>query len=175
MKVVLISSTPRALEVIATAGRVCYSSKDIESIQNNFTEEEIVNMLQKLISSGHHSTLEHVSFTFGIEGVSRALSHQLVRHRIASYSQKSQRYVKEKQFEFVIPPSIIKAGLEEDYINRMQTIQEVYNGYIKAGVPAEDARYILPNACETQLLVTMNVRSLINFFKHRLCKERNGK
>lgn len=119
---------------------------------------------------GHGSPFEHVTFTFGIEGVSRALTHQLVRHRIASYSQKSQRYVTENQFGYVIPDTIKNNNdMLEAYDKLMAQIQEFYDIAVENGVPKEDARYVLPNATETSIIVTMNARSLFNFFAHRCC------
>ena len=147
-----------------------------------------------IVSIGHESVLEHVSFTFGIEGISRACSHQLVRHRIASYSQKSQRYVNENGFEFVTPPAIAEdENAKAEFDSLMNEITESYNKIAdiltekhKAEFTAqgldektalskarklanEDARFVLPNACETKIVVTMNVRSLFNFFRHRCC------
>ena len=114
--------------------------------------------------------MEHCTFTFGIEGISRALSHQLVRHRIASYSQKSQRYVKEGAFEYVTPPTVTDTKAVADiYANFMKVAQGTYDCLISHGVPAEDARFVLPNACETKIMVTMNIRSLLHFFEERCC------
>jgi thymidylate synthase (FAD) len=138
------------------------------------------------MSYGHTSPIEHVSFTFAIEGVSRTLTHQLVRHRLASYSQQSQRYVKLEQFEFVIPPAISDdEEAREIFISAMQNSQKAYDDlterllkkYIIHGMSKidaekkaiEDARYVFPNACETKIVVTMNARTLMNFFQHRTC------
>lgn len=171
MKVTLLTHTPEPEKIIASAAKLCYSASDIESLMDGLTGEKIEIFIKKLTDLGHQSPLEHCTFTFGIEGVSRALSHQLVRHRIASYSQKSQRYVKEGQFEYITPKSI-----EEDdmlcleYTRLMNDIQEFYNSAIKRGVPAEDARFALPNACETKLIMTMNIRSLLHFFEERCCE-----
>ena len=119
---------------------------------------------------GHTSTFEHVSFTFAIEGVSRVLTHQLVRHRIASYSQQSQRYVKEHDFERIVPPSIARdPAVKARFDELCNAIQGFYNDMTEAGIPAEDARYILPNATETKIVVTMNARSLLHFFELRCC------
>lgn len=170
MKVTLITHTPEPEKVIASAAKLCYSSSDIESLMNGLTTEKVEAFIKKLTDLGHQSPLEHCTFTFGIEGVSRALSHQLVRHRIASYSQKSQRYVKEGQFEYVTPPTIVENPTEkymfEDFMRRAQ---EVYDCLIANGIPAEDARFVLPNACETKIIVTMNIRSLLHFFEERCC------
>ena len=170
MKVTLITHTPEPEKVIASAAKLCYSSSDIETLMNGLTLEKIETFIKKLTDLGHQSPLEHCTFTFGIEGVSRALSHQLVRHRIASYSQKSQRYVKEGQFEYIIPPTIseneICPNVFEDF---MKNAQWTYDFLINNGIPAEDARFVLPNACETKLIMTMNIRSLLHFFEERCC------
>lgn len=194
MKVDLISHTPEPEKLVATAAKLCYSSSNIDSLREGLTDEKTESFIDMLVSIGHESVMEHVSFTFGIEGISRACSHQLVRHRIASYSQKSQRYVNENGFEFITPPEIDalpKAKSEFDRI--METITESYEkiadmltekhktDFIAQGLDEktaaskarklanEDARFLLPNACETKIVVTMNVRSLFNFFKHRCC------
>lgn len=170
MKVTLITYTPEPEKVIASAAKLCYSSSDIESLMNGLTTEKIETFIKKLTDLGHQSPLEHCSFTFGIEGISRALSHQLVRHRIASYSQKSQRYVKEGQFEYIVPPKITENQADVNvYENFMRHAQEVYDYLIRNGIPAEDARFVLPNACETKIIVTMNIRSLLHFFEERCC------
>lgn len=170
MKVTLITHTPEPEKIIASAAKLCYSSSDIETLMDGLTTEKVETFIKKLTDLGHQSPLEHCSFTFGIEGVSRSLSHQLVRHRIASYSQKSQRYVKEGQFEYVTPPSIAKDELSERLFNNfMDLAQQSYNALILNGVPAEDARFVLPNACETKLITTMNIRSLLHFFDERCC------
>ncbi|MCD8491699.1 MAG: FAD-dependent thymidylate synthase [Geovibrio sp.] len=127
--------------------------------------------IEKIVSIGHHSVLEHVSFTFGIEGVSRALTHQLVRHRIASYSQKSQRYVKHGGgFEYIIPETVAAdSEAKQEFERIMGEVAKAYDLLASKGVPAEDARYVLPNACETKIIVTMNARELIHFFRIRCC------
>ena len=170
MKVTLITHTPEPEKVIASAARLCYSASDIKSLMNGLTTEKIEAFIKKLTDLGHQSPLEHCTFTFGIEGVSRALSHQLVRHRIASYSQKSQRYVKEGQFEYIVPPTI-KSNLADlnVYQRLMEHCQIAYDYFIRNGIPAEDARFVLPNACETKLIMTMNIRSLLHFFEERCC------
>jgi thymidylate synthase (FAD) len=170
MKVTLLANTPEPEKLIAAAARLCYSDKEVSEIMENFTEEKIDKFINKLISLGHESPLEHVSFTFGVEGISRACSHQLVRHRIASYSQKSQRYVSEYSFDYVIPPEIENSIYKSEYERMMSTIQDFYNDLRAMGLEPEDARMVLPNACTTSIIVTMNVRSLLNFFKHRDCK-----
>ena len=171
MHVQLIEYTPNPEKVVAAAARLCYSPLSANEIMDGLNEQMVESFLQKLTDMGHSSPLEHASFTFAIEGVSRALSHQLVRHRIGvSFSQKSQRYVKEQQFEYIVPPSIVKKELlKEKYEAQMAQIQSLYNEFLQAGLPAEDARYLLPNAAETKLVVTMNARSLHHFFRLRCC------
>ena len=170
MRVTLLNHTPEPEKLVAAAARLCYSDKEVSEIMDNFTEEKVEKFIDKLVALGHESPLEHVSFTFGIEGISRACSHQLVRHRIASYSQKSQRYVNELQFDYVTPETIINnSELKNKYECFMEDVQDFYDDLIEAGVPKEDARMVLPNACHTSIIVTMNARTLLNFFKHRDC------
>ena len=194
MKVILLAHTPDAEKTIATAAKLCYSSSDITSLRDGLTDEKIADFIDMLVSIGHESVLEHVSFTFGIEGISRACSHQLVRHRIASYSQKSQRYVNENGFDFIVPPAIEEnPDAKAEFDRAIALISESYDkiadiltqahteAFVSEGLDEkkasskarklanEDARFILPNACETKIIVTMNVRSLFNFFRHRCC------
>ncbi|RDY22758.1 FAD-dependent thymidylate synthase [Romboutsia maritimum] len=194
MKVKLISHTPEPEKVISMAAKLCYSQVGVEEIEKNLTEENVEKFLNMLINVGHESPLEHVSFTFAVEGISRACSHQIVRHRIASFSQQSQRYVKLDQFEYIIPPQINEIEeAKEVFIESMRKDQEAYdklvdilfekhyNKLIKNGKnekeakrqaekkAIEDARYVFPNACETKMVFTMNTRSLFNFFDHRCC------
>lgn len=171
LSVKLLSHTPEPERVVALSAKLCYSDATIDDLRDAISRQEQANFIEKIVKIGHHSVLEHISFTFGIEGVSRALTHQLVRHRIASYSQKSQRYVKHKEdFEFVIPPTIKNhERYLEKYQNLMSEISDLYSRMISEGIPAEDARYILPNACETKIIVTMNARELLHFFKIRCC------
>lgn len=169
MKVTLLNHSPEPEKIIAAAARLCYTSKEIDELLEGLTEEKVDKFIDKLTSLGHESPLEHVTFTFGIEGISRACSHQLVRHRMASYSQKSQRYVDESGFQYIIPQTVIDKNMDDEYNYLMYHIEEVYKDLRAAGVEAEDARMVLPNACTTSIIVTMNVRSLLNFFKHRTC------
>ena len=183
VKVNLISYTPEPEKIISCAAKLCYSPVGVDKIQENLNDEKIKSFLSMLMACGHESTIEHVSFTFAIEGVSRTLTHQLVRHRIASYSQQSQRYVKLNQFEYIIPPEIENnEKAKQIFINSMKQSQKAYDElsdilvekYIKDGYKKrdaekkaiEDARYVFPNACETKIIVTMNARTLMNFFKH---------
>jgi thymidylate synthase (FAD) len=169
VNVELIQYTPDPEKVVAAAARLCYSSDPVPELLERLDEEQVSAFVLKLRSMGHLSPFEHVSFQFSIDGVSRALSHQLVRHRIASYSQRSQRYVKEEGFEFITPPSIRRNPEALARFEKvMQSLQEDYQSLLGV-VPAEDARYILPNACTTSLMATFNARSLVNFFEHRTC------
>lgn len=240
LKVKLLEHTPNPDKVVAKAAKLCYSKIGIEDM--NVSDEEAFKFVNRLASMGHESPIEHVSFTFAIEGVSRSLTHQLVRHRIASFSQQSQRYVKLAQFEYIIPPKIkANASACKVYIDQMQYAQNAYNKIYdelllqaaqKEGIYSkymkyaneilfdrykaeslmevydwekikpyneiksldawwaeydkslsrnerkytstqkaiiEDARYVFPNACETKICVTMNARTLMNFFHHRCC------
>ncbi|MDE7469112.1 MAG: FAD-dependent thymidylate synthase [Desulfovibrionaceae bacterium] len=182
-KVLLLAHTPNPLEVIFASFRQCYYNGFIGDVFEDILEgtpskEEQEQFIANLVKSGHVSPLEHVSFTFAIEGVSRALTHQLVRHRIASYSQQSQRYVTGKNFSYITPPSIEKnIKAKEKYTALMESIQETYQELltlfqqedIKAKECIEDIRFILPQAAETRIVVTMNCRALLNFFEHRCC------
>ncbi|MFY9385365.1 MAG: FAD-dependent thymidylate synthase [Dethiobacteria bacterium] len=170
MHVELIAWTPNPERTVAAAARLCYSPASAAEIARAMSPEKTRSFVKKLVEMGHQSPLEHVSFTFAIDGVSRALSHQLVRHRIASYSQKSQRYVDEKGFTWIMPPSIEKSPkAKEIFEKQIESIRRCY-AELCAAVPREDARYILPNACETKLVVTMNARSLLHFFRVRCCR-----
>ncbi len=170
MKVRLLAHTPEPEKVIALSARLCYSKSNIEDLEKDFTNDKIKIFLQKIIDLGHESVLEHVSFTFGIEGISRACSHQLVRHRLASYSQQSQRYVNFDNIEYVIPDTIKNnRELCEKFKNFMEEISKFYKEMLDKNIPAEDARFILPNSCTTKIIVTMNLRELKHFFKLRCC------
>ncbi|SMB88562.1 thymidylate synthase (FAD) [Thermanaeromonas toyohensis ToBE] len=165
----LIAYTPEPEKIVAAAARICYSQRGAAEILENMEDKEVDRLIKLLLSCGHESPVEHVTFTFAIEGVSRALSHQLVRHRIASYSQRSQRYVSEENFPYIVPPSINgEPEALEIFENCLSQIREAYARLTKL-VPREDARYILPQACETKLICTFNARSLFNFFRLRCC------
>lgn len=167
MNVRLVSYTPNPDQVCEMACRTCTSvdCPDISTAVNK------TNALRKALDSGHESVAEHAVFTFQIEGISRACSHQLVRHRLASYSQQSQRYVNMTDFDFVIPESIKEdVNSLDKYMYLMNNIRLSYLEMLLLGIPEEDARYILPNACCTNITVTMNARELRHFFKLRLCK-----
>lgn len=170
MQVTLLTYTPEPDKVAAAAARLCYSPQSGAELMEDFSAEQVNSFLARLSSHGHASPMEHASFTFAVDGVSRALSHQLVRHRIASYSQKSQRYVKENGFDYIIPPSIeANAAQKRAFEQLMEEIAAQYAAAVAAGIPAEDARYLLPNAVSTNLMITMNARSLHNFFRLRCC------
>jgi thymidylate synthase (FAD) len=173
MKVKLLRFTKEPEKICAVAARMCYSSVGIDEIVGNFTKEKIKKLLTKIISSKHHSVLEHASFTFAIEGVSRALLAQLTRHRIASFSVQSQRYVKlKKNIEFVTSETIRKNNrLFEKYNEFLKKAEELYKELLNAGVPVEDARYVLPNASSTTIITTMNARGLRHFFSLRTCNK----
>lgn len=185
VKVNIIAHTPDPEKVVAAAAKMCYSKSGPDDIMNNLTQENTEKFLNRLMSMGHESPIEHITFTFGIEGVSRSLLAQLTRHRLASYSVKSQRYVEENNFEFVVPPEIEKnEKASKIYHQTMDNILTAYNDLTeilydihkkdmdeKAAKKKaiEDARFVLPNACETKLVMTFNARSLLNFFSERCC------
>ncbi len=179
-RVVLLSHTPKPLELIYSACRQCYSPGFVGDgwAENDFAStKKQADLIQKIMDSGHTSTIEHVSFSFAIEGISRALSHQLVRHRIASYSQQSQRYVDGSQCNYIIPPAIAKnpAALKrfEDFMQEVgEAYKDIHALLTEQGRGAkanEDARFVLPQAAETRIVMSMNCRSLLNFFAHRCC------
>jgi len=170
MNVKLVAYTSEAERKVAMAARLCYSPIGAAELEERLSGAQVKNLVEKIMSMGHFSTLEHASFTFAIEGVSRVLTHQLVRHRIASYSQQSQRYVKEHDFEFIVPPSVAaNPAAKARFEGLMEEIRIVYGELTAMGVHQEDARYCLANATETKIMVTMNARSLLNFFELRCC------
>lgn len=194
MKVSLIAYTPNPEKTVAAAAKMCYAAADVDTVMEGLTDEKVANFVDMLAEIGHESPIEHASFTFAIEGVSRALLAQITRHRIASYSVQSQRYVAEKNFEYVIPPEIEKdesakeiflnsmAKAHEDYLKISEVLSEKYvKEFLSSGMEEkeakrkaqkkaiEDARFVLPNACDTKMVATFNARSLQNFFKHRCC------
>ena len=194
MKVKLLAHTPEPEKLIAAAAKNCYSSSNIDNVLEGLTEEKTENFVNMLSEIGHESPIEHVSFTFAIEGVSRSLLAQITRHRMASFSVQSQRYVKENGFEFVLPPEIAAVPeAKEEFLRAMEEDQKHYERltellkerHVKAFLAAgetekaaarkaekkaiEDARFVLPNACTTKMICTMNARSLLNFFSHRCC------
>lgn len=200
MLVKLLAYTPEPEKTVACAAKLCYASSDIDTLYEGLTEEKVEKFLDHLNNLGHQSPIEHASFTFGIEGVSRSLLAQITRHRIASFSVQSQRYVREAGraaqdgFQFVLPPEIEKIpeareeflrAMEEDarhYESLAALLKEKHKKELmeqgldegaalkKAEKMAiEDARFVLPNACATKMLLTMNARSLLNFFSLRCC------
>ena len=167
MKVELIAYTPEPDIIAAVAAKLTHSKSDVDELLKE-DKEKLKRLLRIVIKMGHASVVEHAYFTFAISGVSRALTHQLVRHRIASYSQQSQRYV-EMNIEYVTPPSIARnEKIRKKYDEMMKKIWNLYNE-MKEEVPIEDARYILPNATTSKIIVSMNARSLLNFFELRCC------
>lgn len=171
MHINLLQYTDDPERVVALAARLCYSKSSMGDLKQNLTSEYTKQLVKKIISLGHFSVLEHVTFTFGVEGISRATSHQLVRHRIASYSQQSQRYVDYENLDIVIPPSVERSGeVLERFREETRNIERLYRWMIERGVPVEDARYILPNASTTRIMITMNARELNHFFTLRCCR-----
>ena len=178
LNVVLLRHTPEPEEVVAMAAKLCYSPSGVDELKQKIEAKDQAAFVEKLASIGHLSPVEHVSFSFGIEGISRACSHQLVRHRVASYSQQSQRYVKEEQFDYVIPPSIkqdsaltreFERCMDEAQANYTKVLRRLEELGLKGEAGQQDARYLLPNAAETKIVVTMNARELLHFFRVRTC------
>ena len=167
----LLSKPENPLKTIYTACRTCYSAEYPVNIwQEDNSSEKMLKLVKKVLESGHHSTIEHCQYVFSISGVSRACTHQLVRHRHMSFSQKSQRYVTEKgMFEYITPPTINDPELIEEYKSFMQNTSEFYAKMIEKGIPAEDARYILPNAATSSLVASLNLREMIHLANLRLC------
>ena len=171
MDVQLLYHTPDPERAIATAARLCYAPVGAAELMETMSEERMHSVLKTIMTSGHFSTLEHASYTFAIDGVSRTLTHQLVRHRLASYNQQSQRYVKFKEEPPIVRPASVDTNPEaaQAFDEAIDACWQAYDKLVQAGVPAEDARYILPNACETKIVVTMNIRELMHFFSNRCC------
>lgn len=194
LRVKLLNYTKNGEETIAQAGKLCYSPVGVDEISKKQNEESIAKYVKMLSNLGHLSPIEHISFTFAVEGVSRTLTHQLVRHRLASYSQQSQRYVKLNGFEYIIPPrikenpeaaKIFTEAMEKDQeaYDKLTNIltEKHYNDLINKDedeksakrkatkMAIEDARYVFPNACETKIVFTMNARTLLHFFNLRSC------
>lgn len=170
MRVALLSYTPEPEGVIAAAAHLSTSNVSALELKEKLTPQRIESLLKYLLSSGHLSPFEHASFSFAIDGISRVTSHQLVRHRLASYTQQSQRYVSLKKLEYVTPQTI--AGKPEflaKYREAIDGVHRLYCEMLDAGIPAEDARYLLPNATETRLVMTMNARELMAASGLRLC------
>ena len=171
MLVQLLTYTPDPEKVVAAAARLCYADASVAELLGQ-PPEQSDRLLGRIMELGHFSVLEHASFTFGLEGLSRACSHQLVRHRIASFSQQSQRYVAHDQpFDCITPATISEhRELQALFDAHMQATHALYSALLAAGVPAEDARFVLPNAAATKLVMTMNARELRHFFALRCCR-----
>ena len=167
MKVTLLACTQNADAICAAAGNSCYSDKPASEIVEDIDSEKV---LSRIVGMGHHSVIEHAVFTFSVEGVSRALTHQLVRHRMASFSQQSQRYVSLTEPTYVTPHTIEgNPEAEKRFEETMDSIWKAYRDLEEMGIPAEDARYLLPNGCTTNITITMNARELLHFFSLRCC------
>lgn len=178
MQVELLYHTPDPERAVATAARLCYAPVGASELMETMSDERIKSVLSTIMKSGHFSTLEHVSYTFAVDGVSRTLTHQLVRHRLASFNQQSQRYVKfDNGFDYIEPPQITEneeahkifadcmAQCSEAYSKLRELKDEEGNELVKK----EDARFVLPNAAETKIVITMNIRELLHFFSLRCC------
>ncbi len=169
MDVQLVGVTPNPERLPALAAKLTHSNTTTDQLEQS-SDKELNAILDHVMKLGHTSVVEHTSFTFAISGVSRSLTHQLVRHRIASYAQQSQRYVNLETPCFITPPKIKKdKDMKKAYETVMKTIWDEYNKLLSMDIPAEDARYVLPNAACTNIMVTMNARSLLNFFELRCC------
>lgn len=172
MDVRLLYHTPEPERAVAVAARVCYAPVGAAELMEHMSDEAVRKVLRTIMRSGHFSALEHASYTFAIDGVSRALTHQLVRHRLASYNQQSQRYVSyAEEPTFIVPPAVTEnTAVLERFNEATAAAFSAYRELVEAGVSPEDARYLLPNAMETKIVVTMNVRELLHFFELRCCK-----
>jgi thymidylate synthase (FAD) len=178
--VTLLQHTPGPDRAVAIAGRLCYAPVSAADLQQEMSDEDVAKLVRILVRSGHHSALEHASFSFAIDGVSRACTHQLVRHRMASYNQQSQRYVTFGAGDsFILPPSIAAdAEAAAVFLAAMEQARVAYDRLVEIGLSEgrtresvqEDARFVLPNAAETKIVVTMNARELRHFFQVRCCR-----
>jgi len=172
MKVRLINYTKDPEKIVAQSARLCYSALGIEELREKLSAESIIKLVKKIMKLGHYSVLEHATFTFAIEGISRVTSHQLVRHRLASFSQQSQRYVKidKKGFPYIVPKSIEKdKKLAKIFIDTVKELDVIYQLLLDHNIKAEDARYILPQAVTTKMIISANARELLHIFKLRCC------
>jgi thymidylate synthase (FAD) len=169
MNVKLIGYSPNPEKIPAMAAKLTHSISKPEDLEKT-SDSKLKKILKHVIDLGHTSIIEHAFFTFAISDVSRSLTHQLVRHRIASYAQQSQRYVNLKNPNYVIPPKISSnKNMKKAYEETMNIIWKQYNKLLEMNIPSEDSRYVLPNATCTNIIVTMNARSLLNFFELRCC------
>ena len=179
LQVTLLQHTPDPDRAVAIAGRLCYAPVSAAELKEEMTDEAVAKLVRILVRSGHHSALEHASFTFAVDGVSRACTHQLVRHRVASYNQQSQRYVNFGGGDsFVMPPTVAaNAEAKEVFLAAMDQTRAAYDKLVELGLAEgrgkesvqEDARFVLPNAAETKIVVTMNTRELRHFLQVRCC------
>lgn len=167
----ILEHTPEPERTIAAAGRLCYAPVSADQLFDEMTEAEIGKLLRFLIKAGHLSAIEHASFTFAIDGISRTCTHQLVRHRLASYNQQSQRYVKyDDTLKFIMPPSVGQdPALKRMFEDQVKSSLTAYQDALARGIEPEDARYLLPESTETKIVVTMNARELLHFFSLRCC------
>lgn len=180
LSVTLLQNTPDPDRAVAIAGRLCYAPVSAAELKHEMSDEDVAKLVGILVRSGHHSALEHASFTFAVDGVSRACTHQLVRHRLASYNQQSQRYVNFGSADsFVVPPSVgANPEAEAVFLKAMDQARAAYDKLVDIGLgegrtresAQEDARFVLPNATETKIVVTMNARELRHFFQVRCCR-----
>jgi thymidylate synthase (FAD) len=170
MRVELISYTKDADAISASSALGCADPRPTYSILEDMNEGMAGAILDVVLPSGHHSVIEHSSYTFSVEGVSRSLTHQLVRHRVASFSQQSQRYIRFDTPDFIIPPKVERnPEARELFLKAMDRVWKEYNTLVAQGIPEEDARYVLPNAAANNITITMNARELLHFFKIRCC------
>ncbi len=183
LRVELLSRTPDALALIYAAFRQCYHAGFVGDMWPRLLSGEVdrevqADFVRKVLESGHDSPVEHVSFSFAVEGISRACSHQLVRHRIASYSQQSQRYVDESDMDYVLPPAIARIpearerfeAFMEEVGSAYRDLKAILDAHGRKDKSKEDARFVLPQAAETKVVVTMNCRALLHFFNLRCCR-----
>jgi thymidylate synthase (FAD) len=180
LKVALLQFTPSPERAVASAGRLCYAPVSAAELKTAMSDDDVARLVRGLVRSGHMSALEHASFTFAVDGISRACSHQLVRHRVASYSQQSQRYVRfSSDGGFVIPPKIASSPeARAVFLEAIDNARQAYERLVELGLAEgrkgesvyEDARFVLPNAAETKIVVTMNARELRHFFTLRCCR-----
>ena len=179
LRVTLLQHTPDPDRAVAIAGRLCYAPVSAADLKQEMGADDVARLVRILVRSGHHSALEHASFSFAVDGVSRALTHQLVRHRVASYNQQSQRYVSFGAGDsFIVPPSVsANTAAETVFLAAMEQARVAYDRLVELGLAEgrtresvqEDARFVLPNAAETKIVVTMNARELRHFFQVRCC------
>ena len=179
LAVTLLTHTPEPDRAVAAAGRLCYAPVSAAELTEQMTDGDVARLVRGLVASGHHSALEHATFTFAVDGVSRACTHQLVRHRVASYNQQSQRYVNFSHTDsFVVPPSVAaNAAAELVFLRAMDQAREAYDQLVELGLAEgrsresvqEDARFVLPNAAPTNFHVMVNFAEMLHICDLRLC------